>query len=340
MSEHFKILEVDDYVTVEELKIAFRRKAKLLHPDVNKSSTAQVDFIQVHQSYEYILKYKFSSSYNDKSGKFFKESKHSDGSIKFDDSKSFKRAERYSKLKYKEYLKSNYYREYKDLEDTASLIEIAFHFSFIFILPIILAFFIGASAIFASIFIAFFTAQFWGPLFRKKLPSLLHVKRGSIIIIKSFTFKILSSLGAFSIVWLSIGFKTFISTFEVIGYSAIIFLIVAKLKYKTLQSMNSKSYIMTLSNVLWIMSFLLAFNYLFKYNESSETYFYIKNYDFSRWGNTRVNSLIELENSEYQFYPSVRFFWDYEDIPKKNKITYTTYDGLLFYKIYTERTFE
>ena len=48
MIEHLKILRVDDNVSLEELKIAFRKQAKLLHPALNKSPTAQIDFIQLY----------------------------------------------------------------------------------------------------------------------------------------------------------------------------------------------------------------------------------------------------------------------------------------------------
>jgi Flp pilus assembly protein TadB len=54
LSKYHKILGVKPGVTLAELKKAFRKKAMLLHPDVNDSPNAKQEFIQLKLAYEYL----------------------------------------------------------------------------------------------------------------------------------------------------------------------------------------------------------------------------------------------------------------------------------------------
>lgn len=49
---HYDILDVSCNASTDEIKKAFRVKAKLLHPDVNKTADATEQFRQVNASYE------------------------------------------------------------------------------------------------------------------------------------------------------------------------------------------------------------------------------------------------------------------------------------------------
>ncbi|MGD1848706.1 MAG: DnaJ domain-containing protein [Salibacteraceae bacterium] len=44
-ASYYQILEIDRNATKPEIKAAFRRKAKLLHPDTNPSQDAQEEFV-------------------------------------------------------------------------------------------------------------------------------------------------------------------------------------------------------------------------------------------------------------------------------------------------------
>jgi hypothetical protein len=52
MSSHHRILGVPTNATLSQIKKAYFKKAKQLHPDVNKSSNAMKDFMRLNMAYE------------------------------------------------------------------------------------------------------------------------------------------------------------------------------------------------------------------------------------------------------------------------------------------------
>lgn len=52
MYDYYKILEIAHDASVEDIKHAYRNKAKLVHPDVNNSPKAQEVFVIVNEAYE------------------------------------------------------------------------------------------------------------------------------------------------------------------------------------------------------------------------------------------------------------------------------------------------
>lgn len=53
---YYKILELEPGCTTTDIKNAYRRLAKKFHPDINKSSGAQQQFIDINEAYEILLR--------------------------------------------------------------------------------------------------------------------------------------------------------------------------------------------------------------------------------------------------------------------------------------------
>ncbi len=61
-NNYFKILEIEQNATEQEIKKAYRRLAKLYHPDVNKGAHAHEKFIEITEAYEFLMEH--SHAYN------------------------------------------------------------------------------------------------------------------------------------------------------------------------------------------------------------------------------------------------------------------------------------
>ena len=96
--EYYRILDLPVNAGLNELKKAFREKAKLFHPDINHSPLAQENFIMIHTAYEMILSHLLGKanrvvSYNKEEEK------------KMRQEKAARRAEHFAKMKYEEFKK-------------------------------------------------------------------------------------------------------------------------------------------------------------------------------------------------------------------------------------------
>lgn len=64
INEAYRVLGLDPHCSEQEVKKAYRTKAKYYHPDLNKSVDAEENFKKVHEAYETIMDYLTSNSFN------------------------------------------------------------------------------------------------------------------------------------------------------------------------------------------------------------------------------------------------------------------------------------
>ena len=62
MEKYYYILNIKHDFSLEELKAAYRKRAKELHPDLNKNNNAHLDFILLTEAYEYFYRLKTQHS--------------------------------------------------------------------------------------------------------------------------------------------------------------------------------------------------------------------------------------------------------------------------------------
>jgi DnaJ-class molecular chaperone len=60
---YYKVLCIPVDSGLQEIKKAYRTKAKEFHPDINKSSDAKERFIEINEAYEFLINNQFRKSY-------------------------------------------------------------------------------------------------------------------------------------------------------------------------------------------------------------------------------------------------------------------------------------
>lgn len=55
MANYYSLLDIPENASEEDIRKAYRRKAKEYHPDVNKSHDAQVHFVMINKAYEVLI---------------------------------------------------------------------------------------------------------------------------------------------------------------------------------------------------------------------------------------------------------------------------------------------
>lgn len=98
LRDYYVILELPINANVNDLKKAFREKAKLFHPDLNHSSQAQENFIRIHTAYEMILSHLQGK---EKPRSLFTKEQEKERRQQ----QAAKRAQHFAKMKYEEFMK-------------------------------------------------------------------------------------------------------------------------------------------------------------------------------------------------------------------------------------------
>jgi len=113
MAESYnEILGVDRNANSEQIRSAYRKKAKLLHPDINKSSDANEKFIRLHEAYECLLYINTGKYFNENLKRYQTTKTHKTKTARERDyerrEQSRSRAKYYSGISYAEFEKSDF----------------------------------------------------------------------------------------------------------------------------------------------------------------------------------------------------------------------------------------
>lgn len=329
LDKYYEILGVSREATLSEIKHAFRVRAKELHPDVNKSPNANEQFILLLEAYEYLI--------NQRTGKVYTKNTTEDRTYtsyqRWQDSEAARarhRAEYFSRVRYEEFTKSNYF---KTITSLSTIFEhlIFFIAAIIFIpLPILLIFLYGLNGFIISILAMLITL----PLTRQAIKSRSAINIAEFFRAIAFVTKtrnasviMLSILNIFII--LKIGFQTLIpfSTFILIfAISMSAFYLLTRLDLK---KSKRTSAVVSFCYCPFVLNLLFAINFLFSSNPGWETY------SFTHQKNASEGKLvyIDLENNRYRDYDGIRIFTDFDSMKGANKIAYKFEDGLLGFRV-------
>jgi DnaJ-class molecular chaperone len=54
---YYQVLNIDNTVSLDELKVAYRKLSLKFHPDVNSAADATSSFLRINEAYEYLIKH-------------------------------------------------------------------------------------------------------------------------------------------------------------------------------------------------------------------------------------------------------------------------------------------
>jgi hypothetical protein len=112
-SEYYKILDLPSDSSVQEIKKAYRKKARLYHPDINHAPDAKDLFICMTEAYEFLLAYHEKIKYDEEAYNQAMEEWR-----KYRQYRSRKRATAYARTPYRTFKNTSLYRTTRIFDGT------------------------------------------------------------------------------------------------------------------------------------------------------------------------------------------------------------------------------
>ncbi|MDQ3190924.1 MAG: DnaJ domain-containing protein [Bacteroidota bacterium] len=334
INEYYEILGVSQQASLQEIKSAYRNKAKKIHPDVNPSKDAQQQFVLLSKAYQYICDFKEGKikpspykprPYSPKSSYTHNPNTYSANQRKWANDELEKK---------KAWVRAQ--RAKKEAEDSADFKKYKKELFTMFLFVSVIHSIISPFSLWNLLTLIFVIVVIYKNKHKlKKYFNLTfgeQMKTWSIFFSKTtqshfftLSFSILFSLIVF--------FTIVINTLIPMHYSVIIYLTAFILPFGIAEIGNK-------NKKHWLKSFVLplavnlffTFNYTFSYNPQIETYKLKKTFG-------RKTTLINLHNNTYEDYLGIRVFFDYNYMAKKNTISFLFEEGLFGIKVMKEYTF-
>jgi hypothetical protein len=341
IDNYYKILGLQKNAPLDEIKKAYREKAKILHPDKNKRPDAHEKFILLNEAYEYL--------HNLKTGKIFSQSKQSNTAQpksrrSYSDwntaerEKARTRAQQYAKMQYGEFIKTDYYKSIVSLNTIASHIGFFIAITVVVIFPIVTTILYGFSGLGAGLLVNFVVLPMTVNAIRDSPPLNFGEFSDSVLhIIKTNGFLITSLTIVNILVILKFGLQTLISPWAIITFHCSAIILVYLILH--LKKVKTKIYYYSFCIAPLVINSTILINFLFSFNPLKETYFFRNDTEITEDGKQK-SSLLLLENNVYEEYPGIRAFIDYEKIKYKSHITYTFKNGILGLRVMTDYEFK
>lgn len=120
IADYYKILDLPVNASLEEIKIAYRKKARLYHPDVNPSPEAKDLFISATEAYEFLISNGGKIATDEEAYRQAMEDWR-----KYRQDRSRKRATAYARASYSSFKDSKFYKSTRIFDLTSIIISFA-----------------------------------------------------------------------------------------------------------------------------------------------------------------------------------------------------------------------
>lgn len=333
LSRYYQILGVAEQASTEELKQAYRQKAKQLHPDRNKAPEAHRDFILLNEAYEYLLHLKSSKrpllpDQDTAEARYRQEWYHQERAW------ARQRAQAYAQMQYAEFLKSDQYKLSSSWATIAAHAYYFFALAVLVVLPVVATVSYGRQGFFVALLIMGLTSPLTIDAIREKpeldLPML---GRALLYVMKTGSFQAVGLTGINLVLLLKVGLQTFLPPALLLGgFLGTMLLTFALVQWGPFGKGRFRPYLAAFCGAPLLLNFLLLLNFAFSHHPVQETYLFSQVRQHTRYGMQR-STLIDLQDYTYADYPGIRVFWSYSAMDGHDQITYTFREGLLGWRV-------
>lgn len=342
IDRYYKILGVQKNASLEDIKKAYRAKAKILHPDKNKSPDAHENFILLNEAYEYLQNLKTRKFYDQAKKAYTTQPKTKRPSENWKDTEREKaraRAQQYAKMQYEEFIKTDFYKSVVSLDTIASHLGFFIALTVVVVVPIVATILYGVAGLAAGLLINFIALPITVSAIRSSPTLNMGEFSNSILhIVKTNGFIITTMTIVNVVIFLLFGFQTLIKPLLLIILFVFAIVIAYFLNLKHKSTDKFKLYFRTFGIAPLIVNSFFLTNYIFSSNPVKETYQFQNDMQATRRGQ-QEGTYIYLENDAYSEYPGVRTFLDYEEMRNRKHVTYTFKKGILGLRVMTDHEF-
>lgn len=316
IEKYYEILGVSPQDDIKVIKAAYRKKAKLLHPDKNPSPDAHEKFVLLNEAYEFFLN---PTDY------YFEENITAEQTAR-EEAKA--RAAEYAKMKYNEFINSPFYREINAWETVATHLYILIVGVIFTTLLTVIAFLTGILGFlfFLIIGVSLFYFLFTETDFTDNI-SIVEFYDAVVYLLtsKSLLGVVLTVINLILII--TCVFRTLMITSAIVllYISAAIIAYFYQKKVNNKNYQDSKMYIYIVAP--FIVSLLFAFNYLLSFHPREEVLLF----------KTDINVLYYPDAPQYNKYYTMRWF---NHVEKAKKIHFIIREGILGVDVITDYEFE
>lgn len=325
---YYKILGVSSKATVEEIKRAYRQKAKELHPDKNKSRGAHEQFILLTEAYVCLTDVKSGKSRVQQPTKSYSDWQRESRE------RARQQAREYAEMKFEKFKQTDYY---KNSQAAITVIEHLYFFAAIAVMlcPLWGYIYKEWAGFGVGLFCTFLSVHFWAGIFTQKIIlNLSSFFQSLIFVVKTRTFK----YAVITAVNLFVLFRFTLNTQLTFYYFAFILLALFTLTYlafhfklSAIKKFSKVGLFLCFTPSVFNLFFMT--NFVFSSNPTTEVYSFVHE---KRWysrrhtrGSYEKIAYIDLEKNKYEEYNWFRIFFDFDAMKNKSEITYKFEDGLL-----------
>ncbi|MDP1745191.1 MAG: DnaJ domain-containing protein [Bacteroidota bacterium] len=339
IDNYYRILGIHKNASLEDIKKAFRAKAKILHPDKNKNPNAHENFILLNEANEYLQNLKTGKLYDQNKKTFTahprEKQKTQEDWKNTERERSRARAQEYAKMKYAEFIKTDYYKSFVSLDTIASHLYFFFAITLVVIVPIVGTILYGIEGLGIGVLINLLTFPMSVEAIRDSPPLNLRKFYDSILIIVKTRIFLITSLTIINIILImKIGLQTLLSPWLLLIAFCLGITFTYLIGGLKKDQDKFKIHFRALCIAPLLVNSILLINFIFSFNPVNETYHFKNDLQVARRG-YQESSFIHLENDAYSEYLGIRTFLDYEEMRYKKNITYTFKKGILGLRVMT-----